>query len=492
MIARANADFAKRIFGDRLGNDYVYAGEWSPNNSRQGCDCSALVAHICNAAIYGSGMQWRRIDPATGGWITTESWRPIEVGQRGPFGTITVASPRDFPADAAVKIALHHGPGGGANSHMNCMVEGIYMESSGSHGCCSNNSGAIPHSSTYWNDFAYLPGPISGDGVIQPPPDEHVTIFGPDISNHQANIDIAQIKREGFEFLFAKVSEGAGYKDPYWPRNRDAAREQGLILAGYHYVRTDDPYRQADTFVSHLGDKSIPAMLDFELNSGGISNFWAVKNAIESRGVRVALSYIPKWYWRDHIGAPDLSGVPGLIQSSYVNGTGYASNLYPGDDSARWAPYGNRQPILLQFTDKAQVAGQFVDANAFRGTPDQLRELLGQGNWVPVLNQLVGGNNPMATADDVNRQMDDPNDKVMIYEGSAFQHLGWTIRDWTRTLAWDLTRFQKPGEARFKANPAGVWGLRDAVSSIQRQLNDNNKLLKKLCDKQGITYTDVD
>ncbi|MDM1889084.1 lysA, partial [Mycobacteroides abscessus] len=109
---------------------------------------------------------------------------------------------------------------------------------------------------------------------------------------------------------------------------------------------------------------------------GGIDNFWAVKNAIEARGVRVALSYIPRWYW-EKIGKPDLSGVPGLIQSSYVNGTAYASVLYPGDDSPRWAAFGGKTPDILQFTDKALVAGKSLDANAFRGTLAQLKALLG-------------------------------------------------------------------------------------------------------------------
>ena len=40
------------------------------------------------------------------------------------------------------------------------------------------------------------------------------------------------------------------------------------------------------------------------------------------------------------IGEPDLSRVPGLIQSSYVEGTGSASVLYRGNDWIRWAPYG--------------------------------------------------------------------------------------------------------------------------------------------------------
>ncbi|WP_373202695.1 glycoside hydrolase family 25 protein [Mycobacterium marinum] len=212
--------------------------------------------------------------------------------------------------------------------------------------------------------------PIPLPGGSQP-----VTIYGVDISNNNGQVDIAAIKREGFDFLWCKVSEGAAFKDSFWPSNRDQAREQGLILAGYHYAREGDPAAQADNFVSHLGDKSIPAMLDFEDGSGGIDNYWAVKREVEARGVRVALSYIPDWYW-ERIGKPDLSGVPGLIASEYVNGSDYAIRLYPGDNWRGWNPYGGRQPDILQFTSSAVIAGKRLDANAFRGTPNQLRKLL--------------------------------------------------------------------------------------------------------------------
>jgi Glycosyl hydrolases family 25 len=204
----------------------------------------------------------------------------------------------------------------------------------------------------------------------------NMTIFGPDISNHQGVVNISQIIREGFKFLFAKVSEGDYMRDDFWPATRDACRDLGLIYAGYHYVTLNDPESQADNFVFPLGDTSIPAMLDFEAGGGTIDNFWAVLNAIEARGVRVRLSYIPRWYW-DQIGQPDLSAVPGLIQSYYGGGEGYASVIYPGDDSDHWNGYGGGEVDILQFTEKALIAGQSMDANAFRGTPDELRRLLG-------------------------------------------------------------------------------------------------------------------
>jgi GH25 family lysozyme M1 (1,4-beta-N-acetylmuramidase) len=203
-----------------------------------------------------------------------------------------------------------------------------------------------------------------------------MTIFGPDISNNNGpNLDMWQIRNEGFDFIFCKVSEGDYFVDRTWPRYRDAARAAGLLVAGYHYVRADcDAVAQANLFVDNLGE-GIPAMLDFEANSGGIDVFWNVVRAINARGVEVALSYVPRWYWQQ-IGSPDISAVPNLIQSSYVNGSGYASDLYPGDDSYNWNGFGGADVKILQFSDAGLVAGSSVDVNAFRGTRDELAALL--------------------------------------------------------------------------------------------------------------------
>ncbi len=203
-----------------------------------------------------------------------------------------------------------------------------------------------------------------------------MTLYGIDISNNNGpDIDLAQVRDEGFDFVFCKVSEGSDFVDDTWPGYRAAAQAAGLLLAGYHYLRSGPSVEaQADMFVGHLG-QGIPAMVDFEQGSGDMDTFWAFVNAVSARGARVALSYIPRWYWQQ-IGGGDLSAVPGLIQSFYVMGSGYASALYPGDDSAGWAAFGGRVPDLLQFTDRANVAGYTLDANAFRGTRDQLSTLL--------------------------------------------------------------------------------------------------------------------
>jgi lysozyme len=200
---------------------------------------------------------------------------------------------------------------------------------------------------------------------------------------------MAALPGEGFSWVEAKVSEGDYYQDPYWPVTKTACAAVDIACIPYHYVTTNDPASQAQTYLSAGGGPF--AMLDFEANSGDITNFWAVLNAFNAAGVVVALSYIPHWYWQE-IGSPSLTGVPGLVASSYVGGTGFASELYPGATGSGWASYGGITPAIWQFTDAASVSGITVDANAFEGTQAQLDNLLGVAVTdpdAPILNQIL-------------------------------------------------------------------------------------------------------
>ncbi|WP_327139341.1 glycoside hydrolase family 25 protein [Nocardia sp. NBC_01327] len=205
-----------------------------------------------------------------------------------------------------------------------------------------------------------------------------MTLFGIDISNNNgAGIDMSQVRSEGFDFVFCKVSQGDSFADATWPRYRDAALDAGLLVAGYHYLEDGDPHTQAAWYLRHLGDGGrCGVMVDFEAGSGNEANYWGFVNAVNALGRTVNLSYEPRWYW-DQIGDPDLTQLPGLIQSSYVSGTGFAAALYPGDGSPMWSGFGGAQVQILQFTDAAQAAGHVVDANAFRGSRTELAGLLG-------------------------------------------------------------------------------------------------------------------
>lgn len=168
-ILRKNVEFAKRIFSDRLGDPYVYGGNWDPFNVRTGTDCSGLVGDILDACLLGTTMPWQRS-------VSTESWpydygtnTPAAPGTVGPKGTIAIAHPGDAPPDAAVIVSIMH-RGGGENSHTNCQVDGQVMESNGGSGTCTIGTGAVPITHPEWTDWWYLPGPISDTPAASPPP----------------------------------------------------------------------------------------------------------------------------------------------------------------------------------------------------------------------------------------------------------------------------------------------------------------------------------
>lgn len=204
-----------------------------------------------------------------------------------------------------------------------------------------------------------------------------MTLYGVDISNFQRGLDVSQLAAEGFSWIEAKVSEGDYYTDPTWPGFRDAAKTAAIAIIGYHYaVASCPPGAQVATFLRNGGGDRV--MIDFEDNSGTLTDYWALVNAFNTAGVTVALSYIPQWYW-SRIGSPDLSRVPGLVSSSYPGGTGYASQIYTngwGDTGQGWSSYGGASPVIWQFTDAAQAAGYHLDADAFRGTMPELVALL--------------------------------------------------------------------------------------------------------------------
>ena len=206
-----------------------------------------------------------------------------------------------------------------------------------------------------------------------------MTLFGPDLSHFQAGIDLARVKAEGCSFVIAKVSEGTTGRDPQWPVHRDRARQVGLELVGYHMIDGSPAGLQAANCKAVLGDPSIPLALDWEAlgGSGDWRNFMAVLTAFRAIGLSVRLAYCPRWYWAQQ-GGPDMTaaGIP-LWSSRYVSSSSTApTSMYPAVTPTLWAGYGGLPVALLQFTDRAAIAGRQVDCSAFQGTAQQLHTLL--------------------------------------------------------------------------------------------------------------------
>jgi hypothetical protein len=163
-----------------------------------------------------------------------------------------------------------------------------------------------------------------------------MTLYGVDISNNSGSgLNIAEIQGEGFSWVEAKVSQGNYFHDTTWPRLPSPGTER----------------RNADHRLS---------LRRFHLRSG-----LAGRGVPGQRGRRRSDDRLA-----------------GLISSAFPDGTGYASVIYEnagGGEGEGWATYGNATPVIWQFTDQASVDGKTLDANAFRGTQQDLTTLLGPG-----------------------------------------------------------------------------------------------------------------
>lgn len=204
-------------------------------------------------------------------------------------------------------------------------------------------------------------------------------VFGLDISHHQdLGLDLARARREGIEFVFLKATEGSTFVDPEFKANLAEARNAGLMVAAYHYVRSSAPASAQVAHIKTVVPKGVPVIPDVEANSGSIGLTREFVARLREAGYTVPLLYLPRWYWQQ-IGSPPLAGLPPLWSSRYPdNVRGTIGDEWADVPAHYWNGYGGLDVAVLQFTSSAAVAGhQPLDANAYRGTRAQLAALLG-------------------------------------------------------------------------------------------------------------------
>jgi len=205
-----------------------------------------------------------------------------------------------------------------------------------------------------------------------------MTVFVADIASYQHGLIPAAL-RPDCAGLFIKATQGATYVDPDYAGWLTEAKTAGLIVAAYHYIDGSSPTAQAAWLKTHIGDPSLPVMLDFE--EGGFRQALDVADAMTAAELHPRLLYFAHGRWASlgspALAAPLASRGLALINAAYPTmkaGTPVA--LYPGDNATEWAGYGGVTPSLWQFTDAGIESGQRIDINAYRGSATQLARLL--------------------------------------------------------------------------------------------------------------------
>lgn len=220
-----------------------------------------------------------------------------------------------------------------------------------------------------------------------------MTLFGWDASHYDAVPSGTRVVSEGITFATHKIGGDAPDAEAAaWWQAMLPVRGQ-VLLGGYWVLRRTDGAAAADAFLARLdvvcpGWRNGPFILQLDCeswNSGATpaptkSQIAACVARLKAKAPKLQpIVYAPEWVYGESLkglGAP-------LWASSYVDGAGFASTLYPGDSSSRWGSYSGQVPAILQFSSKATIAGQTTcDANAYRGSVVDLVKLLAPG-WAP-------------------------------------------------------------------------------------------------------------
>ena len=104
------------------------------------------------------------------------------------------------------------------------------------------------------------------------PPASEPTYPGIDVSQWQRDINFAQVKEDGIDVVYIKATEGQNYVDPYFRRNYEQAKANGLKVGFYHFVRakTEEAARkEADHFASTIAGTNPDCRLAMDFESFG-------------------------------------------------------------------------------------------------------------------------------------------------------------------------------------------------------------------------------
>ena len=185
---------------------------------------------------------------------------------------------------------------------------------------------------------------------------------GIDVSSWQRSIDFEQVKNEGIDVVYIKSSEGRTLRDPYFERNYEMAKANGLKVGFYHYVtaRTiEDAIIQAKFFASVIEGKEPDCKLAMDFESFGNLSIDEIN--------QIGLTFMRT--------VEEITGKETVIYSNTYNArTKFEGEItnYPlwlaqwqvskPSDNGKWDTWAG-----WQYTSKGQIAGinGYVDRDKF-------------------------------------------------------------------------------------------------------------------------------
>ena len=193
-------------------------------------------------------------------------------------------------------------------------------------------------------------------------PASELIFEGVDVSQWQREINFAEVERAEIEIVYIKSSEGVSYIDPYFEENYQKAKESGIKVGFYNYVRArnvEEAEREAQFFSGVISGKEADCKLAMDFESFGDLSVEEINQISEA--------FLSK--------TQELTGKELVIYSDAFN----AREIFSKELASRYplwvAEYDVENPsetrwqnwIGFQYTNRGEVAGinGFVDRDDF-------------------------------------------------------------------------------------------------------------------------------
>lgn len=194
-------------------------------------------------------------------------------------------------------------------------------------------------------------------------PSSDVIYNGIDVSAYQGYIDYEKVKQSGIEVVYIKSSEGTTLEDPYFRTNYENAKNNGLKVGFYHFIRArndSEAIQEAEFFSSVISGTIPDCRLAMDFETFGYLNTEEINS--------ISTVFLEK--------VIELTKKEMVIYSDTYN----ATNIFSSELASKYplwvAQYGVERPtdngnwnswVGFQYTDEGEIPGisGYVDRDKF-------------------------------------------------------------------------------------------------------------------------------
>lgn len=201
---------------------------------------------------------------------------------------------------------------------------------------------------------------VSSTIVYAFPPSSPNVYNGIDVSEWQGEIDYQAVANSGIEIAYVRSSEGNNYVDPYFRKNYDDAKANGLRVGFYHFLtatNVEEAEEQARFFVSVIRgtEPDCKLAMDFEVFENlGIDEINDIARAFlettEELSNKDMVIYSDAYNAREVFSEELAQDYPIWVADYFVD---------EPEDNGKWSSW-----VGFQYTDRGRIEG--VDGNVDR------------------------------------------------------------------------------------------------------------------------------